>query len=146
MNEMNSIEKNLQSWTPRDPSPKVRERLFGRKPEPSPRALWIGVRNWAAPAAAFSLTLMVLLGGHGWHPARFSDANRIAAVAMLGGSPSVSSNWEAQIWSEPVLAFSSRDLNLEWNVWSKTSFESTNYNLSPSSNASGLFSTTNRVD
>jgi hypothetical protein len=107
--------------------------------------LWIELRNWAVPAFAFSFTLLGLVGGFGPHTSRFGDLNRVAVVALMGTEFASSSNFEAHVWANPKLAFTQRDLNLEWNVWSKTSFQATNFNLSRGGDLPSPAFQTNRV-
>ena len=56
-NEMNHLENQLRSWQPRQPSPKLKRRLF---PEAAHRTATLSLR-WLAPVAAcLFLTLAII--------------------------------------------------------------------------------------
>src|ERR1051326_4562759 len=95
MNEMNDLEMLLNSWAPRPPSPKLRQRLFERShaalvaPESgggspitlhAPRSTLHGF--WLAPAAACLLLCLAIVGQRNGsslaHP-----TNSPAIVAMI---------------------------------------------------------------
>ncbi|MBL9166535.1 MAG: hypothetical protein JNN07_02200 [Verrucomicrobiales bacterium] len=59
-NDLKSIEAILASWTPRRPSPALKDRIFGPKPEKDP--VEVGFRmTWLAPASvAFVATFLAL--------------------------------------------------------------------------------------
>ena len=60
MNPWNYLEKELRSWTPRNPSPSVKARLFGEAEVAEPQSRL--TLNWLAPAAACMLLLFVTFG------------------------------------------------------------------------------------
>ena len=107
---MNQFEKQLQSWTPRRPSPKIARRLFRATRKdglPSHRApLW----SWLTPLAACALTLLIIV----------NSANRPALPLVSGtnGAFFAISMLDAGSSNLPAYSLSQRDENLEWNVWS----------------------------
>jgi len=76
MQEMNPLEKQLRSWTPRRPSAKIARRLFATT---APAAVFLRraeVWNWFTPVAACILTLMVAAHTASRHFAAFEHAGR----------------------------------------------------------------------
>ena len=73
MDEMNPLEKQLQSWTPRRPSPEIARRLFGPAETPSVRpALRASAWNWLSPAAACALTMLLAVHTASHAPGRLA--------------------------------------------------------------------------
>lgn len=108
---MNPLEKQLQSWTPRRPSPKIARRLFGPAPTPSLRPLrraeaW----NWLSPVAACALTMLVAVHTASHAPGRFPQAPNPAFFASLMLDAAASSNFAA-------FSLTEMDENLQWNIW-----------------------------
>jgi hypothetical protein len=61
MNETKHLEKQLQSWMPRQPSAEIRDRLFKK----SEKRANFSVAHWLAPMAACFLAVLALFGlGH----------------------------------------------------------------------------------
>jgi hypothetical protein len=111
MDEMNPLEKQLQSWTPRHPSPKIARRLFGpdEKPSlrPAPRAWdW----NWLSPVAACALTMLVAVHTASRAPGRLAQDSNATFFASLMLNAAASSNFA-------TFSLSKVDENLEWNIW-----------------------------
>jgi hypothetical protein len=103
MNDLNPLEKQLASWTPRRPSAELRRQLFpAAAPEyhrPAPRAsLWLPI---TAAACVFLLALCPVL------------PHRAPAAAMTasGGSNLIAS-----------LSLSASSCS-EWNLWSAVTFD-----------------------
>src|SRR5262245_52582156 len=78
MNEMNPLETQLRSWTPRRPSPKLARRLFRRS---SPATRPAGIVFWLGPVTACLLFVCVIVGQHG--PGNFSSAARHDAIIAM---------------------------------------------------------------
>ncbi|HZM05636.1 MAG TPA: hypothetical protein VFC44_21750 [Candidatus Saccharimonadales bacterium] len=106
---MNPFEKQLQSWTPRRPSPKIARRLFrasrpnGLPPDRAP--LW----SWLTPLAACALTLLIVVNS--------SNRPAMPLVSGTNGAFFAISMLDAGSSNLPVYSLSQRDENLEWNVW-----------------------------
>src|SRR5581483_5016778 len=103
MNEMDPLEKQLRSWTPRRPSPKIAERLFGTKRcAPAAHAhLW----NWLTPVAACALTVMVVVRGSMRHSADFDPATNSPGFATVMYDPQASN-------AQRTFVLSHSDLNM----------------------------------
>jgi hypothetical protein len=108
---MNPLENQLQSWTPRRPSPKIARRLFGPAEKP-----WLGLPrragtwNWLSPVAACALTMLVAVHTASRAPGRLavgSNATIFASIALNAASFSNSTTF----------SLSQMDENLEYNVW-----------------------------
>jgi hypothetical protein len=102
MDEMNPLENQLQSWTPRRPSPKIARRLFGAASRPSPGVVaW----NWLSPVAACALTMLVAVHAANRPPGHLSHGSNMAfsASTMLDASSfsqgQTDENMEVNIWS-----------------------------------------------
>jgi hypothetical protein len=112
MDEMNPLEKQLQSWTPRRPSPEIARRLFGPAETPSVRpALRASAWNWLSPAAACALTMLLAVHTASHAPGRLAQGSNATFFASLMLNAAVSSNFA----NYPA---SQGDENLEWNIWS----------------------------
>jgi hypothetical protein len=111
MDEMNPLERQLQSWTPRRPSPKIARRLFGPAEKPSSRpSRHADAWNWLSPVAACALTMLVAVHTASHVPGRLASSSNANFFATLIMDAAASSN---------VAAFSlnEKDENMEWNVW-----------------------------
>lgn len=155
MNDSNPLETLLQSWTPRRPSAELKERIFSADEtaasEPRHKACgrmllshFAGLQaltsrivraseiaRWLAPAAACSLTFMVLFGANNLHYARAEGDARHPMFAMTSLTISNRGATLPAKW----LGLTKTDLNLEFNAWSGASFDWTNQ---------GQFLSTNR--
>jgi hypothetical protein len=126
MKQIDPLEKQLQSWIPRRPSPNIQARLFGQeRPHPIlPSHLW----NWLTPAAACVLTLLVALTGASHHPVNLDPATSFP-VASLMYDPEASN-------TPRTFVLSRMDLNVEWNIWPRPIINSAHFppatNRSPS--------------
>ncbi len=108
---MNPLETQLQSWTPRRPSPKIARRLFGPAESPSLRPLrraeaW----NWLSPVAACALTMLVAVHTSSHAPGRLPQDSNATILASLVLDAAASSNFAA-------FSLTQLDENLRWNVW-----------------------------
>ena len=81
MNEMNELEKQLRSWTPRRPSARLERRLFAGGPA-SAKALAPFRFSWLAPATA-ALMLMCVLINQRYGPSLSAPASPGPMVAMI---------------------------------------------------------------
>lgn len=104
------MEKQLQSWTPRRPSPEIGRRLFGVAQQaarwPGRPSLW----SWLTPLAACALTFLVALPGIR-RPAAQLDTNTDSTYfATIMFNAAISSN-------AATYSLSRMDENLEWNIW-----------------------------
>jgi len=109
---MNPLENQLQSWTPRRPSPKIARRLFGALEKPSlglARRAWAW--NWLSPVAACALTMLVAVHTASRAPGRLAPGSSATLFASLALNAAASSNF-------PTLPPSQMGENLEYNVWS----------------------------
>jgi hypothetical protein len=111
MDEMNPLENQLQSWTPRRPSPKIARRLFGAEEKPSSRparraAAW----NWLSPVAACALTMLVAVHTASRAPGRLAQGANATFFASLMLNAASSSNFA-------TFSLTKMDENLEWNIW-----------------------------
>ena len=116
MDEMNPSENQwenqLQSWTPRRPSPKIARRLFASMEKPSlalARRAWAW--NWLSPVAACALTMLVAVHAASRSPGRSAAGSNAPLFALVALNAAASSNFAA-------LPLSQTDQNLEYNVWS----------------------------
>jgi hypothetical protein len=111
MDEMNPLENQLQSWTPRRPSPKIARRLFGPAEKPSSRlARPAGAWNWLSPVAACALTMLVAVHTASRAPGRLAQASNATLFAFVFDAAAAS--------NFATFSLSEMDENLEWNVWS----------------------------
>jgi hypothetical protein len=115
MDEMNplenQLESQLQSWTPRRPSPKIARRLFGAVESSSlglarRAAAW----NWLSPVAACALTMLVAVHTANRVPGRLAAGSNATRFASLVLNAAASSNFAA-------FSLSQMDENMEHNVW-----------------------------
>ena len=111
MDEMNPLEKQLQSWTPRRPSPKIARRLFGPAEKPLSRNAW----NWLSPVAACALTMLLAVHSANRAPARLAQDSNTTLFASLMLDIAVTSNIAN-------VSFSGMDENVEWNVFPLPTF------------------------
>jgi hypothetical protein len=90
-----SIEEQMRSWTPRRPSPRVEQELFGAKTEEASRPARAVSHPWwqavGASAAAFAVAVFTLLNvaqltvtgaSSGSSPVSFSNYQSAASFAM----------------------------------------------------------------
>ena len=115
MDEMNplenQLESQLQSWTPRRPSPKIARRLFGALEKPSlglARRAWAW--NWLSPMAACALTMLVAVHTASRAPGRLAAGSNATLFASLVLNAAASSNFA-------TYSLSQMDQNMEYNVW-----------------------------
>jgi len=88
MNEKNSLETQLLSWSPRRPSPKLKGRIFGGEAA-SPDSPWMIALSRFAPATAVVVLLMASLNGHNSPNVYLSDSDLgFAAISLSNQSPS----------------------------------------------------------
>src|SRR5580658_4137840 len=115
MDEMNPLENplenQLQSWTPRRPSPKIARRLFGALEKPS---LGLARRsfawNWLSPVAACALTMLVAVHTASRTPGRLAQGSNVTWIASLMLNAAASSNFA-------TYSLSQMDENMEYNIW-----------------------------
>lgn len=139
MNEMNQVEEQLQSWTPRHPSSELKSKLFGAaacEPEQE-QVSWSCAVAWLIPAAACLMAAFVVMKTEK-SPDLFRSATNSAPVffAMVG------SNTVAMPLAHQEFQFANSGRNMALNVWSKASFHSAGE--LPSTGAS-LLSPTNHL-
>ena len=108
MDEMNQFEKQLQSWTPRRPSPKIARRLFGVARKAARQSHRIQMWSWLTPLAACALTVLVGVGPGSTSPLMAS--RNPAFIGTIAMSTQGASNLATYTLSQ-------LDENLEWNVW-----------------------------
>ena len=90
---MNPLENQLQSWTPRRPSPKIGRRLFGPAEKPSLRpARRAGTWNWLSPLAACALTMLVAVHTASRVPGRLAQGSNATYFASIMFNAAASSN------------------------------------------------------
>jgi hypothetical protein len=110
MQEMNSLENQLQSWMPRRPSARIARRLFAKAAPAPVFQRRVKVWNWLTPAAACVLTLMVAAQGASRHLPRESAPDNATFFATLMFNAATSN-------VQQTFALSKMDENLEWNIW-----------------------------
>src|SRR5271156_3364216 len=107
MQEMNALEKQLQSWTPRRPSAKLARRIFA-KAAPAPAFLRrADVWRWLTPLAACGLTLFVEGNGTGRRLPRLSTPDNATFFATLFYNAATSN-------VQRTFVLSKMDENMEW--------------------------------
>src|SRR6267142_1483734 len=84
-NDMNELEAQLGSWTPRRPSPRIERRLLGRRPAaPAGTAVPFG---WFAPVTAALLLACIVFNQHaGTATARATNAPLVAMIISNSSS------------------------------------------------------------
>jgi hypothetical protein len=110
MDEMNPFEKQLESWTPRRPSPKIARRLFGAANQAASRSHRAHVWSWLTPLAACALTVLVAVHSGSRPSAQLASRNNGAFFATIILDASGSSNLA-------TYSVSQTDENVEYNVW-----------------------------
>jgi hypothetical protein len=110
MDEMNQFEKQLESWTPRRPSPKIARRLFGAAPKAPSRSHRAHAWSWLTPLAACALTFLVAVHSGSRPSAQLAGRTNGAIFATFMLEAAGSSNLA-------TYSVSQVDENLEWNVW-----------------------------
>ena len=109
MNNMNPLEKQLQSWVPRPPSARLKERLFaadGAKLKThvsSQAAPWLPA--WVKFAPALCLLLLVMLFGLG-------RQGKTGYLTAAGGS-NVLANWSPNL----LACCATETVSLRLNIW-----------------------------
>jgi hypothetical protein len=103
MNDLNQLEKQLASWTPRHPSAKLRRQLFAPAPVKTERRTPLALL-WLSAAAAACVFVM-----SGW--LALPHQARTTALAVSGGSNLIASL---------TLPDSSCQ---QWNLWSVVTFD-----------------------
>jgi hypothetical protein len=109
MKQNDPLEKQLQSWIPRPPSPKIEARLFGRdrRKLAVPSHVW----NWLTPAAACVLTFLVAASSSVHRSALGASSSAAAASATydpqspntvtFASSGGAYHNLDANPWLQP---------------------------------------------
>jgi hypothetical protein len=110
MDEMNQFEKQLQSWTPRRPSPKIARRLFSATHKAASRSHRAQMWSWLTPLAACALTILVAVHPESPQSAPLASQTNGAIFATFMFGAAGSSN-------QAMYSLSQLDQNLEWNVW-----------------------------
>ena len=107
---MNQFEKQLQSWTPRRPSPNIARRLFGAAHKAASRSHRAHTWSWLTPLAACALTILVAVHSGSRPSAQLASRANGAFFATFILDAAGSSNLG-------TYSVSQGDENLEWNVW-----------------------------
>lgn len=110
MDEMNQFEKQLQSWTPRRPSPKIARRLFGAAHKAASRSHRAHTWSWLTPLAACALTILMAVHSGSRPSAQLASQTNGAFFATFILDAAGSSNLA-------TYSLSQGDENLEFNVW-----------------------------
>src|SRR5271157_1301266 len=108
MQEMNSLEKQLQSWMPRRPSARIARRLFAKAAPAHVFLRRTDVWNWLTPAAACAMTLMVATHGPSRHLPRLSVPDNASFFATLVFNAATSNGPQTFVLGK-------MDENVEWN-------------------------------
>jgi hypothetical protein len=106
---MNQFENQLQSWTPRRPSPRIARRLFGAAEKAAARSHRAHAWSLLAPLGACALTVLVAVHSS-TSSAPYASRNNTgysATIALNAGGLS----------NVATYSLSQVDENLEWNVW-----------------------------
>ena len=129
MSELNPLETQLRSWTPRRPSPGLKARLFGGRQRPRTEArLSLG---WLAPVTACLLLLFVTFNQTG---------GGLAGVSATAGQGPIVAMTLSNV---SLAAYLPGSFPYERNALPADTFEWTNTSRSPSSIASFPLSKTN---
>ncbi len=145
MSHWNQLETQLQSWTPRRPSPKLKQAIFASAPAPAPereRHPRVPAFAWLAPVAACCLTVVTLFSANTnlrFHQSDGRENHAVFTVAMSSLTGSTPTSTLPTKW----LGLTATDENLEWNVWSRASFDWTNEGQFLSTNRSLQLARTN---
>jgi hypothetical protein len=110
MQEMNPLEKQLRSWTPRRPSAKIARRLFAKA---APATVFLRRRevwHWLTPVAACALTLVVAVHSASRHLPRLNSPDNASFFATVIFDAATSN-------VQHTFVLSKTDENMEWNVW-----------------------------
>ena len=107
---MNQFEKQLQSWTPRRPSPKIGRRLFGAAHKAASRSHRAHTWSWLTPVAACALTILVAVHSGSRPSAQLASRNNGVFFATFMLDAAGSSNLA-------TYSLSQMDENLEYNIW-----------------------------
>lgn len=123
MNHKDALEQQLAGWTPRRPSERLTQRLFGMPPSDGagdPGPVW----PWLTSAGATGLVSMILLASSGL-------GGGVLSRDLASGSPARS--------------LVARDSQSHANHWGGQRFEWTRPGVSPSSSGSVMVLATNRL-
>lgn len=126
---MELLEKQLQSWTPRPPSPSIKESLFQNRSEPM--GIWEALRQpffwrWVTPAMAGCLALVAFINCNRYHMVIPWEDGASYYATVLIDSPNGSN------FSRQTYALNKLDVNLEMNVWATVQVKPTSLPLVPS--------------
>jgi hypothetical protein len=109
MDEMNQFEKQLESWTPRPPSPKIARTLFGAPPKPAGRSHRAHAWSWLTPLAACALTFLVAVHNTTGTSGQFDNHTNASFATFMLDAPGSA--------NPATYSVGQTDENLEWNVW-----------------------------
>lgn len=122
MSNPDTWEKQLQSWSPRQPADKIARELFqagnvARPPHAASTTFRhrVEILSWLTPVAACCLTVLVLCGNATRHVVSTSRDNA-TFFAMASSNVALK-----------TFALSKTDENIEWNVWPHASLPTTNF-------------------
>jgi hypothetical protein len=87
---MNYLESRLRSWTPRPPSQRVKQRIFGGPPDPVASASIRHHTGWLVPAAACALIALLVLDGRESYSRRSLGSSPV--VLMVSSNVDISSS------------------------------------------------------
>jgi hypothetical protein len=114
MHDWNLLDNPLKSWKLREPSARIRARLFPLPASAASEVSWLATRHWLAPAMAVCL-LALAVGQSGtapWTGWRGTQSSNLLATVAL---------------NQPLLArYYAPSLQHDRNTWPKASFEWTN--------------------
>ncbi len=122
MNDWNSLENQLASWTPRRPSPRLKARLFPERSQalaesPSPfDARWA----WLAPVMGCFLMLLVISGSRTNQMGGFGSGRTTNLLATVASNPGYAAYIVAGFHSEQNSL--QKDL-IEWTNGARVSDE-----------------------
>jgi hypothetical protein len=129
MNNLNSLEKQLESWTPRHPSEKLRRQLFPPASVWQPKPAPLVVPGWAkfalVPCVAFLMVLILSAG----HPKKNNY------MAMTGSSSNVLASLSSNLIACCLMDTQSQQMNT-WIMPAGLSFDWTNRGRSLSTTGS----------
>jgi hypothetical protein len=118
LNELNELETQLRSWSPRRPSARIERQLFAREAGGTPMAGRFSFQ-WLAPATALLMVLCML----------FSERSNPSLASSGSGQWMVATIMSNQSAAPYLPGSFTRDAN----ILSANSFEWTNGSRSPSS-------------
>src|SRR4051812_39941657 len=123
MNQLDPLENQLRSWTPRHPSAEIAARLFPRLEKTAPISRWAASSwNWLTPVAACFMAMLVIGGNsHRLNQIDQSDHATFFASIMVNANSNINQSVAPQ-----TFALNKQDVNLEWNVWPHSDLKTTN--------------------